>query len=157
MLSAIPRRFVRCLLFALALLIPLSAGCGANKGKAVVKGTVTFKGKLLKAGNIAFQTADNRVGTARIDATGHYIVQDAPIGEAKITVLMPSAPLVTAKPPPGMSMKPPPGMEPPKEAVASSDPRDFVTLPPKYAVISTTVLTFTVKAGENTHDITLTP
>jgi hypothetical protein len=156
MLSAIPRRFVRCCALALTLVIPLSAGCGANKGKAVVTGTVTYKGKTLKAGIVSFQTADNRVGSARIDATGHYAVNDAPVGEAKITVTMPSAPLATGKPPGGMAMKPPPGMEPPKETT-SSDPRDYIPLPPKYAALNTTDLTFTVKSGENTHDITLNP
>ena len=156
MLSSIPRRFIRCIALALALLIPLSIGCGANKGKAVVKGTVTYKGKVLKAGNLSFQTADNRVGTARIDATGHYVVPDAPIGEAKITVTMPTAPLSTGKPPSGMAMKPPPGMEPPKETT-STDPRDYIPLPQKYATLATTDLSFTVKSGENTHDITLNP
>ena len=151
----IPMRFVRCFLLALALLVPLFAGCGPNQGKAVVKGTVTYKGKLLKAGNVTFRTADNRVGNGQIDANGTFTVNDAPIGEAKVCVIMPEAPRVMSKAPKDMSM--PAEMIPKDSGATPVNPQDLTPLPQKYASIETTDLKHTVTPGESKYDITLTP
>ena len=155
MLSPFTRRFVRCSLFLLALLVPLAAGCSSKKGKAVVKGTVTFNGKLLKAGIVSFQTADNRIGTGRIETNGEYTILDAPIGDAKITVIMPVAPQAMPKAPKDMSM--PAEMIPKDSGAPPVNPKDLIPLPQKYATIETTDLKHTVTPGESKYDITLTP
>ena len=144
MLSLLTSRPGRWSLLALAFLIPFAAGCGTGKGKAVVTGTVTYNGKLLKTGTVSFQTADNRVGSAQINSSGQYTVNDAPIGDAKICVTMPTAPTMSSKAPGGMAMKPPPDMMPKDMAASAGDPRDIVPLPEKYATVEKTDLKYTV-------------
>ena len=156
MLSLLTSRRSRSSLLALALLIPFFAGCGTGKGKAVVKGTVTYNGKLLKIGTVSFLTADNRVGSSQINSSGQYTVSDAPIGDAKICVTMPTAPHMSSKAPPGVGTNPPPDMMP-KDMAPAGDPRDIVPLPEKYATVEKTDLKYTVPPGESTHNITLTP
>jgi hypothetical protein len=138
------------------------AGC-ARKGRAVVKGTVTFANKPLKFGTVSFFTVDNRVGTTRI-ANGSYTMTDAPIGDVKIVVTLPPPPGMMMggslpKPPPGMGqMKPPPGMEPKSGSeTPMMDPRDLPRIPAKYTKAETTDLTWKVGKGEQTHNIELNP
>src|SRR5262245_6990748 len=76
-------------------LLALSVGCGPNyKARATVKGKVTFGGKALTVGSVMFHGKDNLTGSATIDKDGNFVMNDAPIGEVKITVTVP-------KPPPG--------------------------------------------------------
>ena len=67
----------------LALLVPLGvAGCGST---GQVTGRVTYKGQPLGSGLVAFHWAD-ATRTSAIDADGHYTIQKAPLGPARITV-----------------------------------------------------------------------
>src|SRR5262245_51037409 len=81
-----------CGLLLVGLLI-VSVGCGPNyKARAKVTGKVTFAGKPLTAGTVMFFGKDNLTGSATIDKHGMYAMNDAPIGEVKITVTVPRPP-----------------------------------------------------------------
>jgi hypothetical protein len=149
------------LLGSLSLLVAtvlLACGCGQNlqKARAVVKGSISIGDKKLNAGNITFATADGRTGTGSIDESGNYIVTDAPIGECTIVVSVP-APKGGSMQAPGM--KPPAGI-PGMEKMAGPkmvDPSKVVQIPQKYNSRDTSDLKYTVRSGEQTHDIKLNP
>jgi hypothetical protein len=154
-----------CCVLPIALALFASTGC-APKGKAVVKGTVSFGGQPLSTGMITFVTPDNRSGSGLIGKDGRYTVADAPVGEAKIFITIPKPTgeaLRMPKPPPGLgAMKPPEGGAGPKTPKGGADtempdPSRFPRIPDKYTKAETTDLTFTVKRGENKHDLTLKP
>jgi hypothetical protein len=130
-------------------------GCG--KGRASVKGKVTFNNQPLTAGNIAYIASDNRIGTGIIKSDGTYEIKDAPIGETTITVTTPKTPMGPVrlqKPPPGVQGMPkemmPPGYEPGK-------PVRIMPVPEKYSTVETSSLKFTIKPGSQDHDVQLTP
>jgi hypothetical protein len=144
-----------CLVVLLCPALTGVLGCG--KGRATVKGKVTFNNVPLSTGTITFNAADNRVGTGQIKSDGTYVVGDAPIGEVTITVTTPKTPMGPVgmqKPPPGMS-----GM--PKEMMPAGyeegKPVRIVPAPEKYGSAESSPLKFTVKAGTQDHDVQLTP
>jgi hypothetical protein len=150
-------------------LLALAVGCGPNyKARANVKGKVTIGKKHLTAGTVVFYGKDlNMTGSATIDKHGNYVMNDAPLGDVKITVTVP-------QPPPGgtarMKMLGGPAKKGLKD-VKSVDPNDpsrsisimgdmpkeVVSIPDKYSKVETSGLTYTVTRGEHTHDIPLTP
>jgi hypothetical protein len=78
-------------------------------------------------------------------------MNDAPRGEVKITVFVPQAP-------PGgpAGMKFSPGGKS-AGGIMGDMPAYIVQIPEKYNSVQTSGLSFTVKGGEQTHDIELTP
>src|SRR5437870_11885977 len=73
--------------------LAFSVGCGSNhQARATVKGTVTFAGKNLTVGSVMFYGKDNMTASASIDPKGNYVMNDAPLGEVKITVTVPTMP-----------------------------------------------------------------
>ncbi len=152
-------------LFALAALV--LAGCGRPTGS--VTGKVTYQGKPLKAGNVAFVTADGgRSFASGLTPEGTYTVPDLLGGEYKVCVetnsFKPPAPTGSAPVvPKGAKTGPPPGANIP-EGYTPSDPaamaaagmsKKYVPIPPKYAEPGTTDLTYTFKGGSETFDIEL--
>lgn len=146
----------------------LLLGCDTKPARGTVKGKVTLGDKPLTVGNVIFlakDNADNVTGTAKIDNDGNYVLNDAPVGETKIAVQVPKLP------PGGLEMmrrmKNSPGMKDtgsvdPNDksksiSIMGDIPADFVPIPDKYADLETSGLTYTVKKGEQTHDIQLTP
>ena len=115
-------------------------------------------------GTIAFFADGNRSGAGRIEEDGTYTVSDAPIGDVKVTVSVPSiggmagmmGGKVMPKPPGGGVMKDPndPGPGTPSPSI---DPKKIVQIPEKYSKVETSGLTFKVEKGDNTFDIKLTP
>src|SRR5262245_21669936 len=141
-------------------LAPLAflVGCGGGPGpRAVVKGKVTIGGKNLTTGNVVFYAKDNRTASAAIDENGEYAINDAPVGEVKITVSVP-------KPPPGgyQKMMGAAGMKGMKDAksvdpesgktisIMGSMPQNVVPIPAKYADVDSSGLTYTVQSGSQT-------
>lgn len=165
MVNCIDSRFCGAAFLALAV---FSSGCGGPPARATVKGRVTLGDKPLTVGNVIFSAKDGKdgmMGTATIDKDGNYVLHDAPVGDANISVMVPRLP------PGGLEMmrrmKNSPGMKE-SESVDPNDsskrisimgniPENLVPIPDKYGDPSTSGLTYTVKSGEQTHDIKLTP
>jgi hypothetical protein len=158
------RHFTRACggLFILGLLI-LAIGCGPNyKARGSVKGKVSFAGKDLTTGTVMFHGKDNITGSATIDKNGNYLMNDAPLGDVKITVSVPKLP------PGGLKAISPGGADKSTKSVDPSGsgksitimgdmPTHVVPIPDKYQNVETSGLTFTVKKGEQTKDLPLTP
>jgi hypothetical protein len=129
-------RVRRAIAFLCCLLPVALLGCGGSGGsmKSVVTGKVTFNGAPVPAGTVTF-IAQNTEGTTMMSAidNGTYRIPNFPPGEVKISVQGPGRP---------------------------SNPEDKtprVTLPEKYLNVMTSGLTYTVKTGQQTHDLNLTP
>jgi hypothetical protein len=144
---------------ALGLCLALAGLSGCQKGRAVVKGKVTFNGVPLTAGTVSFMASPSRLGSGTINSDGTYTVADAPIGEVTVTVSTPPrrmGPARMDKPPPGMKGMPkemlPPGYE--EEGKKAGK---MVPAPEKYGSFESSPLKYTVQKGEQTFDITLTP
>lgn len=104
--------------------------CGCDSGPklrpnwAVIRGTVTYQGKPLSGGYVAFYPANElrTNSSGRIEPDGTFLVQ-APIGPAKVTVENSSLKVAT--------------------------PERYVKMPDKYADPIKSGLTYDVKPGEN--------
>lgn len=167
-----PRGPVAVALFAAVLV----AGCGRPVGS--VTGTVTYQGKTLKGGGVTFvSTEGGRSFAATITAEGTYTVPDIVGGDYKVcvdtsslkgatttTTSIPGA-AAHAQPvvPKGAKTAPPPGVAMP-EGYGASDPnamksnaaaKRYVAIPPKYADVNATDLTYTFKGGAETFNIEL--
>ena len=147
--------------FSIAVLC-LAGGCGPDyKARGMVKGKVTYNKKSLTTGTVMFYAASNNItSSAAIDTEGNYVMDDAPLGEVKITVT------VTALPP-GKGMKYGPG-----KAAAEGESKDptgvlesipimgkmpatVLRIDEKYSKPDTSGLSFTVEKGEQTHNLEL--
>lgn len=137
---------VVCLPALMALL-----GC-SGPPSGTVKGRVTFKGEPVVLGTIAFHGADGRVASGSISG-GAYRVEKIPVGPAVLTVQAhpPAAPLL---PPPGENGPSPESATQFAEAIAR---RTSVALPARYADKNTSGLTYAVRNGGQTHDVSLEP
>jgi hypothetical protein len=134
----------------MCLTVLLSAGCGTKSAR--VTGKVFFDGKPLSRGQVSFVGEDNKVVLATIDREGKYSVQMIP-GQAKILVSVPPPfrPLAG-----GTKTE----MDPAKFGVKGSGILDTknlkieeIKIPPQYNDLQKTPLSYTVKAGEQEHDI----
>src|SRR5712692_7061457 len=65
-------------------LLPAVAGCGARTG--AVSGKVTFNGRTVSFGIVAFIGPDGGVASSQIESDGSYRIAAAPVGPVKITV-----------------------------------------------------------------------
>jgi hypothetical protein len=150
--------------FSVVLVVLCSIGCGPPE-RAVVKGKVMIGDTPLSVGSVTFTAKDNSQASATIERDGTYELLDAPLGETKITVMVPQLP------PGGLEMMRKMKNNPGAKESESVDPNDaskkisimgdipdtYVPVPPKYADINQSGLTYTVQRGEQTHDIQLTP
>ncbi|MFO0796223.1 MAG: carboxypeptidase-like regulatory domain-containing protein [Gemmataceae bacterium] len=147
-------------------------GCGRPVGS--VSGTVTYDGKALKGGGVAFVSTDGGESfAASITPEGTYKVPNIRGGSYKVTVDNTSlkspdrgaggkvTPTVVV--PPGAKFTPPPGANIP-EGYTPSNPnamkdlasgKNYVELPKKYLSADSTDLTFTFKGGDVTFPIDL--
>jgi hypothetical protein len=161
------RPFLRAAGFAL-LGVAVAVAGGCKKPKAAVTGKVLLANKQpVTAGTVSFwSVSDNtQVGSSPISADGSYSVNDAPVGEVKITIVVPP-PLPAmrgqgmTKAPPGLAggmpadKMPggPSGGEPPKA-------QNIVPVPDRYKDRETTTATWTVVESQEPqqHDIILDP
>lgn len=109
-------------------------GCGPQRAersdRAIVSGTVIFKGKPVPGGVITFVASDSgntAGGTLKSDGT--YYIEDVPVGENKVTI------------------------DP--EAIKPELGSRYVQIPAKYLQTGTSSLTFNAQSGENKADFTL--
>ena len=122
-------------LVLLPVLAPALGGCGSGSAGSVVSGTVKLGGAPLSGGEVDFVADDGKGrATALIDAEGHYRAAGVPVGPAKIAVQ-----------PPGPSSDP----KAPRQAGPA--------MPAHYRDPNKSGLTYSVKSGDQTHDIDLTP
>lgn len=123
-----------------------------------MKGKVIFNKKPLPAGQISFIGSKSTV-MAEIQPDGSYEIANAPVGEVNITVkTVPLAEMMGkgSPPPKGIGpMKPPDGGG--NEAGGAAKPGKYVRIPDRYADPARSQLKFTVKKGDNEHDVELTP
>ena len=140
-------------------------GCGEGIQRATVKGKVTLGETPIPVGNVMFWGKDNYTASGTIDKEGNYSVADVPVGEVRISVQTPKLP------PGGLEMMHRMKNNPGAKDTESVDPNDpskrigimgnipenIVPVPDKYNDPGTSGLTYTVKGGEQTHDLKLTP
>lgn len=126
-------------IFFAVVLCGAQAGCSADTKRGTVSGTVTLDGQPLKSGTIRFVPADGQTATADGAITDGKYSATVPPGEKRVSV---SAPKVIGK----------------KRVYDTPDsPQvDIVEelLPARYNLQSK--LTFTVTAGQQSHDVELT-
>jgi hypothetical protein len=150
----------------LGALFAVVIGCGPDyKARAVVKGKVTMGKQPLTAGTVTFFGPYNITTTAQIEEDGSYVMNDAPIGEVKVTVKVNA-------PPGGVGPGGKGGM-PAWAKIAGADeskdpsggggaipvlgkiPKKIVRIPDKFEKTETSGLTYKVEAGEHVYNIEL--
>jgi hypothetical protein len=105
-------------------------GCS---GQGDISGVVTYKGKPLAGGTIAFYIEDKAVFSNGIDLDGSYTVTNVPTGTAKIAVMtilpiaIPGAP----------------------------KPAAYTPIPARYNDREKSGLTYQVRSGSQTHNLDL--
>ena len=143
-------------------LLPLVlAGCG-SKERATVEGKVTVDGAPANVGVVTFLSVDgkSRISAmkAGIQPDGTYRLDDAPLGDVKVSV----APLSLSQGRGAARRKErikdlvemrKGGKGPPQAAPAPAD--SAVPIPKKYANADSSGLTTTLKPGKNVYDIEL--
>jgi len=145
-------------------LVAFANGCGPNyKARAVVKGKVTMSKKPLTSGTVVFHHINGITSTAVIDTDGNYVMNDAPIGDVKVSV--------TVNLPPGMGPGPKTGRVDWTKAtkgLESKDPEGDTAIPliskvpskvvrieDKYSKPETSGLSYKVEKGEQVYNIEL--
>jgi len=139
------------------------AGCGSGgPARAVVKGKVSIEGQNLTTGNVMFWGENNATASAAIDKHGNYVMNDAPVGDVKITVYVPNVnpaelakmnamkkgmPNLKSVDPSGSGMS---------ISIMGDMPENIVPIPDKYATPESSGLTYTVQRGEQTKYLALT-
>jgi hypothetical protein len=144
-----------CLLLGTVL---IAAGCGGSKRlqeHTELKGTVRYKGEVLKGGTISFFGKAGEAGiTAQIHEDGTYSIK-APVGECKISVdnsmLKAGSQGKERRKEQGMGAGPRPGQGEQLKVTGT-----YMPIPEKYKDPEKSGLTYTVKKGESTKDFDLT-
>ena len=123
--------------------VQLCIGCGPTP--ATITGKVTFEGKPITTGSIAFLTQNGKVVSGNI-WQGEYQVVGVEIGpKARVSVISHH---------PSPMMRPPTG---PIEDVPQRESLEFVPIPDRYASAAESGLFCDVVEGEQTHDFSLKP
>jgi len=148
----------------LILLLSLTAGCFQKNPSAPgkVSGKVTYGGKVVPAGNIAFHHPDKGTYRSTLDSDGTYAITDVPTGEMVVTVetesVNPSKKQPTYGGDKGSNMyKERLAAEQKKgTAAARTPPQTYLKIPAKYANTKTSPLTMTIVAGRQVKEFDLT-
>lgn len=134
----------------------LVEGCGGGKG--TVSGKVSYQGKPVRGGNVAFIPEAGSPVNSPIEADGTYTIRKIPPGNVKITVETDSfrPPLEKAVARGGDAKflkqnleKMNPQMADPERA------KRYVRIPPQYRDPRQTNLSYEVKSGEQEYNIDL--
>ena len=107
---------------------------------------ITYQGTPLNSGRIYLTINRGEVVcSASIEQDGTYVAKGLAVGEAQLAVVVPPAYRAESNDPtaPGFGHEP---------STTATDP---VVIPERYAEISTSGLTLTVKSGSQSHDIDL--
>jgi hypothetical protein len=113
-----------------------------------ITGKVTFRGKPLPGGTIAFHPSRGKPLVGKIRPDGTYTVKDVPVGKVRVTVETES---VRPKPKVPSSIPPGSGEPIPKRG---KEPK-YARIPDKYAKPETSGLTCDVRGGNQTLDLAL--
>jgi len=127
-----------------AFLLTLTLGCGGKTGETVVYGKVTLNGQAVD-GSVTFIGSDKKESASPIAPDGKYRIINPPLGAVRIVV---------KGNPKGAGMKELP--KGPGEAPNATGGGSGVPPPKKYENPENG-LTYEVKAGEQEHNIELTP
>lgn len=119
-------------------------GCGAQVGS--VTGKVSFQGKPIPVGTVAFFGQQNRVVVSDLAEDGTYQVDQLPIGGADITVETPN---VEPYSPTSGEPPPPPGV------LSPAFTRPNIKIPPRYTDRQQSGLRLEIQPGQQTYDILL--
>jgi hypothetical protein len=131
-------------------LLVLLAALGCSSGSATVSGKVTYKGEPLPAGSVAIYGANGRVQSGPIAGDGTYTIAKAPVGDVKMTVVTPNPSPETRQGKRGRDPIKHPG-------AADAAPIKVVPIPDRYKEPDKSGLNFTLKSGEQTINLDLTP
>jgi hypothetical protein len=113
-------------------------GCG--KGKGNISGKVDLEGKTVQLGDVTFYASNGVPFSAKIGRDGTYTIKDVPAGAAKIVVQSPNPKDVPKN----------------REGAATADDaKIWFPLPDPYEDPKSSDLTFEVKPGDNTYNISL--
>jgi hypothetical protein len=127
--------------------------CGCGKGTGTVSGFVTYQGKPVPVGSVAFFGPNNQVVNAPLDEWGYYRITKVPVGLVKIAIMTPPPPKNMNSRGSGRKVKNVKAIDP---GVNVSKPIEPVYIPLHYADPEQSGLTCTVSAGAPlTHNIEL--
>jgi len=132
-------------LLLLAAVVPAISGCKAKEVLGRVQGRVTFQGKPVTEGAIVFCNAPKGVYiTANLNEKGEYLVAMAngyglPLGDYQVAITPPLENI------------------PFEQQYGPTLIRMFPHIPPKYRYPETSGLVLTVREGENSLDVDMTP
>ena len=142
------------------LLACCSSGDGINHGGSV-SGKVTIDNEPVTAGNVLFVTEDGRLSAiGRLRGDGTYTAPEPPLGPVRIAVQT-----ETFRNRPAMQPTPGPrsgdgGVQGASRGIEPPDPKEigiiYKEIPGKYEKPETSGLTYTVKKGNQEHNIPLT-
>jgi hypothetical protein len=122
------------------------AGCNSSLG--TVRGKVYYGDELVRGGTVTFFCADGRAIPTGIRDDGNYVVDQVPLGNARIGV-----DTSALDPRRKRLYSPPPGKKVDLPGMSEPDPKLYVAIPPRYAAAATTDLTCEVTGGRQYHDI----
>lgn len=123
-------------------------GCGG--GTTEVTGTVTYRGKPVTSGTVAFAAPSGAAVYAEIKPDGTYEASGVPVGKLSVAVSSPDPRVAT--PADGGRGR---GKGPPAAQPAAKAPDGWVSLPPKYATPDQSGLSVTLTSKPNKYDIPL--
>lgn len=134
------------------------ANCGCSVGSGNVKGTVSYKGKLLSQGRITLTDGNKYCETVDIQADGSYSFTNCPTG--KLMIGIESENPVDIKERENERKRAEAAGMPMRGAansavVRAGDPSKWIAIPASYAVAADSGLTVDVSGGENEHNINL--
>jgi hypothetical protein len=146
------------LLIAASVVLPVLAGCSANKAApARISGSISYKGQPIKAGAMAFHTSGGTAYPAQISPDGTYTATDIPEGELIVTIetesINPDKKKAAGKDAEKRSkmMQSAPG-----SADAPTPMENYLKIPVKYANAKTSPLAVTLTKGRQVHNFDLT-
>lgn len=139
--------------FLLCLALLLLAGCSAEKGTARLSGRVTLDGKAIETGTVQVVSDDGkRYDSGAIGKDGKYEVARAPVGDVKLSILIPELP---PAPPGGLKVRPDRAAGGPSEEVTAAA-KAAQAVPKHYMDPARSGLSGAIKTGDNTLDLPLT-
>jgi hypothetical protein len=130
----------------LSLILLSASGCAT---KSNTKGKVSYQGKTLDGGSLAFVTSDGKVFRSPIKEDGSYEVVNCPPGEVKITVDTPKNEMRGMDP--SQFSRPPKDIKPPENVNTVKWPT--VIVPDQFKEADKTDLKYTVVSGDQEHNV----
>lgn len=127
-------------------------GCGPGYG--TVMGTVTYQGKPLTTGFVGMFHPDGRQASGQVQKDGTYTIPGAPAGS--VVVIVDSTPPIPVRIIGGTAKKENTDQTGEAKNTALSSPSgQHVAIPKKYGNPAESGLSYTVRVGEQTHDVVL--